>query len=70
MYDSQKKANKKWNAENKERVKYLKDRSLAFSFVNPATEAKKARLNSQNDYIDDLKKLKEALQEKLRDHDA
>lgn len=70
MYDSQKKANEKWNLENKERLKYLKDRSGAFSFVNPTTKAKKKRLNGQSDYIDDLRKLKKAVQEKLSDHDA
>lgn len=66
MYESQKKAIEKWDMQNKERVKYLKDRSGAFSFVNPTTKAKKERLSSQNDYIDDLKKLKEAIEEKLK----
>lgn len=70
MLESQKKANEKWNAENKERLKYLKDRSGAFSFVNPTTKTKKERLSSQSDYIDDLKKLRKAVEEKLGDHDV
>ena len=70
MLESQKKASKKWDKQNKKRVMYLKDRSGAFSFVNPSTKAKKERFNSQADYIDDLKKLRKAVEEKLGDHNA
>lgn len=66
MLKSQKEASKKWISDNRDRYRYLQDRSKAFSFVNPTTKTKKERLNSQNDYIGDLKELKKAIEEKLK----
>ena len=66
MLKSQEEANKKWIDDSRERYRYLQDRSKAFGFVHPATKAKKERLSGQNDYINDLKKLKKAIEEKSK----
>ena len=50
--DARKKANSKWDSENKERVRYLQDRSKARNFI-----LKKATL-------EDLEELKKLIEEK------
>ena len=50
--DARKKANTKWDSENKERVRYLQDRSKARNFI-----LKKATL-------EDLEELKKLIEEK------
>ena len=52
--DARKKANTKWDSENKERVRYLQDRSKAKNFI-----IKKATK-------EDLRELKELIEEKER----
>ena len=52
--DARKKANSKWDSENKERVRYLQDRSKAKNFI-----IKKATK-------EDLEELKKLIEEKER----
>jgi len=53
--ESRIKANKRWNENNKERMRYLRSRSSARSFINNRAT------------IDDIKELKELLKKRERE---
>lgn len=64
---SQVNASRKWEKENPHRTGYAKLRRTAFSFVNPKPGSKaEEHINANHaDYVEDLKELKQAIDEKI-----
>lgn len=64
---SQVNASRKWEQANPHRTGYAKLRRTAFSFVNPKPGSKaEEHINANHtDYVEDLKELKQAIDEKI-----
>lgn len=65
--ESQLRANKKWNAQNADRVRYNRYKNSAFSFVKPKSKLQAKTVEEMAEYYDDLRDLEILLHQRIEE---
>lgn len=65
--DARSRANKKWNGEHADRVRYNRYKNSAFSFVKPKSKLQMETVEQMEDYYDDLRDLETLLRRRIEE---
>lgn len=65
--EARSRANKKWNTEHADRVRYNRYKNSAFSFVKPKSKLQADTVEQMGDYYNDLRDLETLLHKRIEE---